>query len=166
MEVYLIFSIFTVSIFSHSLKILLFCDTILYLFLFKKKLIINFHKIIEKYFYFILAIFISYFFIAWNRHDFYIFIEYLKSALILTLKIFSILMLNIIIINTKKFKEKFPNALKIRIDFLLKMVEISNNELNNLISNYKSKIELIKNLNNIISNFIVIVVEKSLADDT
>jgi len=150
-----------ISLFTKKLFFIISVNFILYILTFKKKLHLNFHKFIEKYFYFLITIFISYSLLAYLKNDFYIFIEYIKSAILLTLKIFIIAHINILILNDKKLKKIIPHE----INFILKIFNFSIKFIKNQTKSF-SKFELIKNLDKILSDLIIGIIKASLKNET
>ncbi len=144
-----------------TLLFFLFFDFILYLYIYKNKKHHKFYNIIEKYFYFLIAVFISYILLAYLKKDYIIFIEYLKDATILTLKIVAVLLINTILLTNDKIKNKLPKKLKIRINFIINSANYSMNLLNNMVKKYK-KLEIIKNMDKILTELIIGVLKNEI----
>ena len=118
----------------------------------------------EKYFFFLIAIFISYALLAYIKNDFLIFVEYIKDATLLTLKIILILFLNVILFNNKNLLKLIPKKIKIRVNFVINIFYFSMNFLNDIIKKYK-KFELLKNIDKILLILITGVIKESLNNE-
>ncbi len=136
-------------------------DFILYLYIYNRNIHHKFQNIIAKYFYFLIAIFISYILLACLKKDYIIFIEYVKDATLLTLKIIAVLLINTILINNDRIKNKLPNKIKIRLEFIINSANYSMNFLNNILKNYK-KLEILKNLDKILTQLIIGVLKNEM----
>ncbi len=144
-----------------SLIFFLVFDFILYLYIYNRNIHHKFQNIITKYFYFLIAIFISYILLACLKKDYIIFIEYVKDATLLTLKIIAVLLINTILINNDRIKNKLPNKIKIRLEFIINSANYSMNFLNNILKNY-NKLEILKNLDKILTQLIIGVLKNEM----
>ncbi len=144
-----------------SLIFFLVFDFVLYLYIYNSNIHHKFQNIIAKYFYFLIAVFISYILLACLKKDYIIFIEYVKDATLLTLKIIAVLLINTILINNDRIKNKLPNKIKIRLDFIINSVNYSMNFLNNILKNY-NKLEILKNLDKILTQLIIGVLKNEM----
>lgn len=144
-----------------SLIFFLVFDFILYLYIYNRNIHHKFQNIIAKYFYFLIAVFISYILLACLKKDYIIFIEYVKDTTLLTLKIIAVLLINTILINNDRIKNKLPNKIKIRLEFIINSANYSMNFLNNILKNYK-KLEILKNLDKILTQLIIGVLKNEM----
>ncbi len=147
-----------------SLLFFLVLDIALYFYLCLIKLNKKFLNLMEKYFFFLITIFISYALLAYIKNDFLIFVEYIKDATLLTLKIILILFLNVILFNNKNLLKLIPKKIKIRVNFVINIFYFSMNFLNDLIKKYK-KFELLKNIDKILLTLITGVIKESLNNE-
>ncbi len=144
-----------------SLIFFLVFDFILYLYIYNRNIHHKFQNIIAKYFYFLIAVFISYILLACLKKDYIIFIEYVKDTTLLTLKIIAVLLINTILINNDRIKNKLPNKIKIRLEFIINSANYSMNFLNNILKNY-NKLEILKNLDKILTQLIIGVLKNEM----
>ena len=150
-------ALFVVLIFSNKILVAFTINFFLLILIYKKNLLNNYLKIMEKFFVFLITIFISYIFLAYIKKDFYIFLEYLKSAILLSLKIFGIVSINLIIINDNNLKKFIPK----KFYFIMKLFNSAMKNLDEIVKNYSKK-EILINIDKILAYFIIKTIKENL----
>jgi len=162
--IYFFLFLTVLSIFSSSLMLLFFINSVLYIYLFENGNYLKFHQFVSKYFYFLITIFVSYVLLAFFKNSYIIFVEYVKEAIVLTLKIFIIVCMNIILIEEKSFLNKLPESLRNRVDFIIKIFNFSLKEIKKYAENINKK-DLILKIDSIITFAIISTIKKSFENE-